>query len=205
MKLWSIQTRAAYETLRRDGYLWGDGRRCIREFRVPYSWMKARMKERVPGYEGRTLLWAWASPKPDLRKGGHLAVGVEGVRLELEVDPARVLCSDWDGWHFVLNRMYLPLTPEEYEEHRARWEAARIMARGKAAGLKPYEYADIVAAEFKEEMEATWPRIFDLPAMGRIFQEPGFGSAHHEQWVQAVLDEINVEDVVGVTRFVGRG
>ena len=43
---------------------------------------------------------------------GHLPKGERGVRLELQVADDRVLLSDFDLWHYVLNYWYLPETRE---------------------------------------------------------------------------------------------
>ena len=59
-------------------------------------------------------IWVWVRPKPDLRQAGYLQRGRKGVLLELEIDSHRILLSDFDAWHCVLNHWYLALT--EYEE-----------------------------------------------------------------------------------------
>lgn len=124
-----------------------------------------------------------------------------GVRLKLEMDPSRVLLSDFDAWHHVLNRMHLPLTIAEHYEYEAQWNAREIMARGKSAGLKPYEYARIVEGEFKAQIETSWPRCFNLAAMQVLMEEDDYGSKDHEPYTQAVFEEIRLQDVVQVTPF----
>lgn len=201
MKLWSLQSPKAYQTLLRDGSLRGDGRCSDRDLRKHYGWMRARFEERVPSYRGGTLLWAWYSPFPDLRRSEHR--GEEGgVRLELEVDPSQVLLSDFDGWHHVLNNMYLPSSVEDYEDYERRWDAREILARGVASGLKPFEYARIVDAEFRGEVEASWARCFDLPLMRALFTDPRYGSNDGgPHYVQAVFEEIRLRDVVRARVF----
>lgn len=190
----------AYQTLLRDKVLRGDGRFSERLFREHYKWMRAQFKERVPTYRGGTLLWAWYSPFPDLRRSEHRGKD-GGVRLKLEVDPSRVLLSDFDGWHHVLNRMYLPSSVADYEAYEKRWDDYEILARGRASGLKPFEYARIVDEEFRAEIESSWVRCFDLPLMRSLFTDPRYGADEKPHYVQAVFEEIRLGDVRKVRVF----
>lgn len=70
-------------------------------FKKPYAYMLHEYRRRM-GRGNRSLVWVWCQ-KPDLRHSAHLPKGTQGVRLTLELDPARVLVSDFDVWHMVLN------------------------------------------------------------------------------------------------------
>jgi hypothetical protein len=88
-------------------------------------------------------IWCWVQwhgpsrPRPDLRHRGHLPRGVRGMRLELEIDADRLLCSDFDLWHFVLNDWPLPRP-------------------GDARTPRTQPGPD------RRAREASWLRIFDL-------------------------------------------
>jgi hypothetical protein len=147
--------------------------------------MAEQMKKRLPGCSGRFPLWAWYKPRPDLRRSGHLERGTPGVRLELLVPASRVLLSDFDAWHCVLNRWHLSLT----EEEDARWESRLPKGYRPGSELPP---------ELERELRASWERIFDLELVAKS------GWVAKEQWVQAVLERIELADVVGVKEFVAR-
>ena len=71
-------------------------------------------------------IWAWyqwegSRRKPDLRASGYLPKGEPGVRLELRVADDRVLLSDFDLWHYVLNYWYLPKSEKAGEALRTNW------------------------------------------------------------------------------------
>lgn len=77
-------------------------------------------------------VWLWcawrgsAQPKPDLRATGHLPKGTLGVRIELEICESRVLRSDFELWHYVLNGWYLPQAPQDEREFDTAPDARRI-------------------------------------------------------------------------------
>jgi hypothetical protein len=140
VRLWSTQTAAAWDAAVRRDVLRADGRRAMREFRDAYLWMMGQMAERLPGYGGGWPVWAWACPRPDLRCKGFLSSGSPGVLVEAVVPVERVLLSDFDTWHCVLNRHYLALSEEEDDAHDA----------GREDGPSP---------------EKSWERIFDFAAL----------------------------------------
>ncbi len=111
--LWTIQTEAAVLRLQRTGVLRADGRRICKEHRPAYRWIFGQMRERIgpPPSGVRYPIWAWRiwtprSPKSDLRSRAHLAVGTKGARIEFEAAEDRILESDFDGWHAVLNHPF---------------------------------------------------------------------------------------------------
>jgi hypothetical protein len=84
--------------------------------RPAYDWMVGQLEQRVKNYPcNKYPIWAWYHPKPDLRLSGHLPRGTSGVRVEFLVSSDRVLLSDFEAWHAVLNCWYLSLSDEESE------------------------------------------------------------------------------------------
>ena len=144
----------------------------------------ARIHGEISDLTGRYPIWAWYSPKPDLRQSGHLPPGEHGVRIEFAAPEERVLLSRFDAWGMaVLNRWYLPLDEEEYEA----WD--------NLSGSKLY--TDL-SPDLRQKVHAKWSRIFDLERLRRS-----------EMWgedlrVQAVLEEIRLEEVVKVKEFRSR-
>lgn len=133
MKLWTIQRLPAWQQLQQTGRLQGDlNRICDPDFLPAYLWMMEQMKLRLPSYQGGCPIWAWSQPKPDLRQSGHFPRGTAGVRLELRIEPERVLLSDIGTWNHVLN--HSPVTFFESE---------------------PWDLPE-------SELQESWNRIFDL-------------------------------------------
>jgi hypothetical protein len=185
LHLWTIQQHEAWEKLRDSGVLRADGRRIWRDFRPAYRWLIAQMHLRLGSCAARYPLWAWHRPKPDLRHGGHLPPGSHGLRIEFVIPAARVLLFGYDAWHAVLNGWYLSLT----EAEDGRWEE-KLRKRNADRKRLP--------TDLQAEMEESWERVFDLPAL----DESGWvGSA---PYVQAVLEEIRLEEVRDVKPFVAR-
>lgn len=184
VRLWTIQSVRAWEMLQRNGVLRADGRRIsFSDFRPAYHWMMAQMRARVPGYGGRYLIWAWQHQQPDLRYAEHVPRGTRAVRLECMLPRDRVLLSDFDGWHFVLNR-----TPFTWNAREDRWWERRLAGVSYSA----------LAPDLRAEVERTWERIFELrrPRGSRVW----LGSLE----VQATFEELSLHEVVRATPFVGR-
>lgn len=134
MKVWSIQTEAAYQKLLEKGMLYGDWRRVWKHFKKPYKWLCDQMEQRDIPLKGRPPMWAWTT-KPDLRSSYHLEKGEKGVRLELEVPDELVLVSNFEAWHCVLNDHFVVTNDDELE--------------------MMFNYP-------RSEVEASWQKIFQL-------------------------------------------
>ncbi|RRD44948.1 DUF3841 domain-containing protein [Buchananella hordeovulneris] len=97
-----------------------------------YEWIAAQLARRDPRPPGvRWPLWAWwcigedGPVRPDLRRYRQ---SEPGVMLELRVAARRVLLSDLDGWHNVLNDEFngRGLTWYWEEKAAAAGDAARL-------------------------------------------------------------------------------
>jgi hypothetical protein len=101
-----------YEQLRRTGRVGPDPAHVRAsdvsgpEFASAYDWMRWQMYQRVPGYSGRYPVWVWARIRRyDLLSSvRHAARASSGeVLLTLRIPRERVLLTDFDAWHYVLN------------------------------------------------------------------------------------------------------
>lgn len=194
MRLWTLQHPAG-DLLRERGEFRADGRRVFRWFRPAYRWMVGQMGRRLPGYpSGRYPVWAWHSPKPDMRMDAYSPrPGEELVRLSLEIPDGeaagRVLLSGFESWGvFVLNNHYLCVDEEESE-----WWWGLEERRPLGRPLPP---------RLREEVHRSWERIFDLGLMERAERESG--APYLPPRVQATLGEVQLADVMAVERFRGR-
>ncbi|MEK7474703.1 MAG: DUF3841 domain-containing protein [Candidatus Coatesbacteria bacterium] len=192
MTLWTVQTHAAWRGLRRTGRLRGDGRRCWRFNRPAYRWMAEQMVRRGFLRPGRLPIWAWRTPKPDLRHRALLSSGTKGVRIELDVSPARVLLSEFDAWHCVLNRGFLPLSDREDDAFDRRC---------KRRTAKSHPRWEDLPDDLRAATRQSWERIFDLE---RLQTSAIWKTGRHWRYVQATIAEIRLADVVEAVAFVSR-
>lgn len=115
MKLWSIQNEAAYELLLLNKTFQCDvnkselaSEKC---FKNAYNWMKNEMMDILDIQTEVYPIWAWYKyenkcKRPNLRKSGYALKGTKCVCLELEIPDSKVVLSDFDLWHYVLNDCY---------------------------------------------------------------------------------------------------
>jgi len=193
MILWTIQDMRAWEQLQRKGVLTGDGRRVPPYHRHAYGWMADQMRLRLPPHCASFPLWGWyrwQGPKqcrPDLRAAAHLTKGAAGVRIEFELPEENVLLSDFNAWHRVLNRSFLPINEQEDEAFTRDLEKAGVEWRW------PYP------APFHARVVSSWQRIFDLEAGDVEWWGP-----LSERTIQATFWELTIPQIRRVDVFRAR-
>ena len=142
MKLWTIQTPDVYEKILKEGKYFCDEKKAnlleSDEFRNAYNWLSKKMVQKIGHSKVKYPVWGWycidgKNKKPDLRLSGYGERGKELVCLEIEIPDEKVVLSDYDLWHFVLNDIYLFDDDEELDD-----------------------LEDIT----KEEKEKSWDKIF---------------------------------------------
>lgn len=137
MILWTIQHQEAYQEMLKNGVLRGNHKYITADFfEEPYAWMANQMKKRVgtPPDGVSVPVWAWYQwegkrKRPDMRVHGR-GQGYKGtpiVLLTLDVPDDKVLLSDFDYWHYVLNdwEIIFPIADDIIytdEEKRKSWE-----------------------------------------------------------------------------------
>lgn len=189
MKLWTMQPLCVWEDIQRTGVY-----RCdpARSRMFPYlgecyAWLARKMAERVgPPPEGVAYpVWAWYKQdgrhkKPDLRNE-RWACGEEDTGftcIALELPPERVLLSDFDIWHIILNDGLISDTEEEGRAQEAFYEALD--------GEQKRAYKD-----------KNWERVFDVSTLDNGWTLRG-------DCVQATFWELKREDIRSV-RFLRAG
>jgi hypothetical protein len=198
MILWTIQKFAAWEKLYQDNFLWASQEHILEEFCPAYRWMKKQMAQRIgpPPQPDSYPLWAWHEwqgrrrKKPDLRSGGHLAKGEEGVRIEFEIDETNVLLSDFSLWHHVLNYWYLPSSEKDDREFEAELQKQ---------GLSFFKQKPLPYQKYHRLIEKSWERIFDLDWQAKNYTDP-IG----EKSIQAAFWELRLDQVKECFPFTAR-
>jgi hypothetical protein len=203
MILWSILTQQAWKELQRKGRLHANRRHVTKDYLDPYLWMAEQMQRRLkapkPSKDAMPI-WAWhrwqgKRCKPDLRACNHLPKGERGIRLELQVADDRVLLSDFDLWHYVLNYWYLPETEDAGEAFEKKLALAGLSFY-KCDHEHPLSHP-----QYRREIEKSWERIFDV---GWADREHTIAEPSKKKSIQATLWEIRLTDVVDAWKFTAR-
>lgn len=181
MKLWSIRTLDELDILLSGQPLRTGPDKVDKDRKQAYQWIAKQLSNKVAPPEGVEYpIWLWRywegryRAKPDLRAGGHVQKGSKAVRIELEIPSDKVLLSDFDSWHAVLNNHHLSQTDAEYEYY------------------EQYEEQEKDENLLRKSKEATWLKIFsieDLP---------------DDWAVQGVTWEILPEHIVNYKVFTSR-
>lgn len=104
MRIWTILDEFQYSNLLEKGYYIADPNLAM--FPDAYNWLSKIMRKIIPNKDIKYPVWGWYkynNGKPDLRHKGHKEKGTKSVLIELELDDSKVLLSDFEYWHFVLN------------------------------------------------------------------------------------------------------
>lgn len=141
-------------------------------------------------------IWAWYQwegekrRKPDLRAGGHLGKGENGIRIEFECCEEAALLSDFDLWHFVLNYWYLPISENEGEVFEAELAAQ---------GLSFFRQKPVPEAEYHRKIIESWNRIFNLH-----WSTPDLAEPFPRKSIQATIWELSIDQVRSYKLFTSR-
>ena len=190
MVLWTIQPSEVYAAIETEGIYRCDSRRVdMLEsfFGESYRWLVKQMREKIgnPPDGVEYPVWAWYKRngrrhRPDLRRTGFGTRGDKLVCMEIDIPDNQVVLSDFDAWHFVLNKIYLDDSTNETE-----WNANNAAF-------------DALPPEQKQEaMEKSWNRIFDIEPVDNGWARRGF-------YVQATFWELRREQIKTIQPFTCR-
>lgn len=107
--VYTIQSVSAWDAARERGYLTGSPELSDGDFLVSYGWMRAQMALRLPRFSGDFPVWAWTK-RPNMRQWPYTA---DHVLITARVPRGRILPSDFDSWHCILNHWFISLNEEE--------------------------------------------------------------------------------------------
>lgn len=107
----------------------------------PYHWMRNQMAERLENFSGDLPVWAWLrrwTRRDKLHNNERL------VRITAVVPTNRVLLSNFDTWHVVLNKGYLSTDEADDEAFEAEnLSPAERMARIQTSWQRVFEYGTL--------------------------------------------------------------
>lgn len=176
---------------------------CEDDFRYAYDWMSNKMIDAglLPPQDVRYPVWAWYQwegkrKRRDMRERGHEKRGEKIVQLTIEIDDQNVLLSDFDLFHFPLNRWYLPTDESDASAFEKHYESLG------------YSYQDlnnpgIQAVDMKKiraDIVSSWDRIFWLEK-----EDDGWLYGKNEgKSIQATFWELRLEQVVKAEVFIAK-
>lgn len=196
MIIWSIHNLDFFKKLERNKIIYPNKKKLtFKEFFDSYDWIANQMDKRIGGRPHFTALpfWGWYQYKdanhkrPDLRLGGHLESGAKGVRLELDIPDDKVLLSDFDMWGAVLNKSYIPKSPDDYDDFYRSLDAENL-----------YKFS-LWSKSKQKQAEKSWKKIFDLQYYCKDLYPP-----REEKVIQATFWSISVDQIKNVTHFVAK-
>lgn len=189
MILWTVQPLEVYEQLKKTGVY-----RCEpshsgvdKDFISAYKWLVDKMEKQIGKRPDGVKLpvWAWyirdwKHKKPDLRLSEYGRHGEKMVLFEIEISDKAVVLSDYNAWHFVLNKWYLGnSTNEEGWDAEQRW----------LGSLSPKNR--------KVEIIKSWDNVFDIRPLDNEFVQRG-------RYVQATFWELKINNIRKIQFFTAR-
>ncbi|MCA9038213.1 MAG: DUF3841 domain-containing protein, partial [Planctomycetaceae bacterium] len=197
MKLWTIQTVPAWQSLQEHGYLRGQRRHADRDFLPAYDWIATQMRQRIgqpPSAHISVPIWAWHQydgihrKRPDLRSSGYLPTGTRGYRIGFTIPDSCVLLSDFELWHYALDYWYLASSESDAEAFGLLNQNLRCSWSNPPSDHR-----------VNSTIERSWHRMFDLH-----WHDPYVTAPRDEKSIQATLWQLDHSWIKTVDEFVAR-
>lgn len=142
-------------------------------FSRSYKWMKKQMAERLPDYSGKMPVWVW------VEQPGNVSVqrrfGRNQVKITALVDKSRLLLSDFEFWHTVLNDYYMTMSPTE----EAKVDSGKFVPT-------------------QEDKEKRWEMIFDLTTPSKAVLDHVWGQPYNGRCIQGCLDGLYFSEIENI-------
>ena len=117
---YTVQAKSAWEIALEKGGLYGNQAFCDADFLAAYEWMVQQMALRLPQFGGGYPVWVW--PTRPIWRDGSFGKPQALVLIEAKLTQDRVLLSDFQSWHAVLNKFPILAHQDEKIEMQASWE-----------------------------------------------------------------------------------
>ena len=211
MELWTLQHPAVLEEIETLGVYHAhdeliefppSGDTACSHTHYAYTWYVQQMTERIgaPPEGIHYPIWAFAKHqnrvdgKMDMRFDRWFYSG-EICRLRLEIDTPRILLSDFDDWHHVLNYSYLALSEQDHNNFEHWCEKRGISFNDPSNWSKDLP----LLREVRQMIETSWERIFDIDRKDNGSWRLPFIM----RTLQATFWELRKDDIVSIERFQG--
>ncbi len=198
MRIFTIQTYDAWQSLQARGVLRASVWHQSDLAPLAYQWMRQQMCARIghPPHSFQVPLWGWAHEDAqsmiDIRR--HWMPVSRYCQIEIELKETAVLVSDFDLWHIVLMDDYVALDDQD----RARFDrevARQAEAPAGLSGQRPSRGLRY-SASLRDQVVESWQRIFHHDN-----DQGGEGGQTQGSSYQACFWEIQPSDIVDVIEF----
>ena len=204
MKLWTIQHHDAYKLLIKNGIL-NIGEDNILDncnYKFAYDWMAVELNKKDCRPKGlRYPIWAWYQwegkrKKRDMRESGFSKRGDPMVQLEIEIPEEKVLLSDFDVYHMILNNGFIFPTVEEVEAFESLYKSQGIKyGDGKFDTLQEEKLEAV-----KRLIVDSWAGIFDLTKE----DDNWLYGKNEDKSIQAVFWELREDQIIWTREFISK-
>ncbi len=186
IRIHTYQGEESMKAYERSGYFTGHAP-YIENDRVwcdAYRWMRDQMAVRIQNFSGDYPVWGWLKRHNNRQFPMHYTGSRESYRVTALVPRSRILFSQYDHWHHVLNNGAYTDTEREYDEFDKRFPGTND------------------SPEYLAAIEPTWHKIFDFPdPTGQTKVDIGWRGDYRRMIVQACIDRIQASDIVSIRQM----
>lgn len=179
IKLYTIQHSSVLKSLYKKGFYSCSNKKFIYDesFFDSYNWLFKESKKRNKKWNTKFPIWCWLE-KPDLRsyryfRDSRLNKIEENVLITFFIDKKDVIFTDYELWHFVLNKSYLPNGDNFNEKKMSNF-------------YKKYEKNGKLNNQGIKIMKKSWEKCFNLRKKTKI---------------QATIQKLFQNDIVSLKKF----
>lgn len=167
VRVYTYQDPAVLPRLYSLGYLNGEHRHSFMP--GPYRWMRDQMAGRLDNFSGDLPVWGWLRRWTRWERSRNRE---RLVRITAVVPTSRILLSNFDTWHIVLNKGYLPVDEADDEAFEAEsLSSTERMATIHKSWLRIFEYGAI-SCRADRFWQACIDRIYAHEIAGIRYETP---------------------------------
>jgi hypothetical protein len=187
-RVWSIQRLIVADILKKGSAFVVNKSFVMQDRIFAYDWLKLQMMNRldIRFLPDEYPIWAWVK-KPDLRFSGYLEKNSECVMLSITYDIRHILFSDFQKWHFVLSKCYLPIDENDNNDFE------RFLFK---KSLNDLHYDDMPNG-IKEHIKNSWNRVFE-------FDNNDYWGDPKKRVIQATIPSLMLSDVICFRKFIAK-
>ena len=194
MKVYTIQNAEIIKSLNSKGFYSTDSRFiCDESFLEPYQWLTNKAKTIISGWNTPRPIWVWKD-RPDLRSHRFCSDPenpnniIPSVLITLEIPREKILFTDFDLWHYVLNRCPVPYTPQEDAILSKKFENTSFVSLND---LDP---------KLKIILTSTWDRIIWKDSSSYEKFHPDVFNPKLLR-LQGITEQINSSNIINIKNF----
>ena len=169
MLLYTFISKQEYKELKKEGFLicnhsTKEAKRHIYDWRMAYDFMANKLEQKYSKdhfpYDIKYPRWAYYmwEGKRNLSNMNKLMETETGYFLVINIPKEQVLLSDFDNWHYCLNKWYLPKSEQDFNIFEEMCDKHKINYTHLFDIDNPSEYEQ----NLQNMVISSWDNIFDL-------------------------------------------